>query len=664
MTMAGTILRVDLTRGSIEKEPTSKYVDDYIGGAAIGTKIFCDEVPPVTRALDPENMLMFNTGPLTGTLLGNKATIGAKTAERANHPYTFVGMGGQIASEIKFAGYDHIVIRGRSARPVYIYINNDTVEIRDASHLWGLDTHETQYKLRQELEDQDVQIACIGPAGENLVVYALILHDLDNTASRKVGSVMGSKNLKAVAVRGTKGLKIADPKLFLELFDEFYQDITTGRGSTFARQQHQEGISRQIAEGYQFAYGTELPKEIPPSPMMDFLKKFMVRPSGCAFCSFQCHQMFSVPGVGNGATTCVNYLGLLFQRMYDAHDFDLWWERTILANQYGIDSLSVEMIGSWLMELYRRGLITEADTDGIPMVRRSREAIIAVIEKIAKKEGFGKLFTDGIAPAAKKIGKDSLVYADQYDNATPYAWADYAPDLGAAAQWRTGEVERVPGFGDAYGNIPVFAEILGISFEEARDLIDSYCSDASERITGDRDVWKTPRYSKNTSRITIEKEDEILLSDVTGVCEARSSYLEHYGLRFGIDHFARWLRAATGINYTPERLREMGRKLRLLVDSYNVLCKRAIGEEPAVGMPFESLTVLPTAGRPKDPRELKKVQEDYCATRGYDPATGVPTRVALEELGLEDIADRLESTAAGSAAPHAGKAVRKTKRHR
>ena len=116
----------------------------------------------------------------------------------------------------------------------------------------------------------------------------------------------------------------------------------------------------------------------------------------------------------------------------------------------------------------------------------------------------------------------------------------------------------MPGFGDAYGNIPAFAEILGISFEEARDLIDSYCSDASERITGDRDVWKTPRYSKKTSLITIEKEDEISLSDVTGVCEARSAYLEHYGLQFGIDHFAKWLRAATGIDYTPGRLARSG----------------------------------------------------------------------------------------------------------
>jgi aldehyde:ferredoxin oxidoreductase len=663
MSRTGAILRVDLTERKIEKESTSRYVEDYIGGAGIGTRIFWEEVPPETRAFDAANILMFNTGPLTGTLLGNKATIAAKTPERANHPYTFVGMGGQIASEIKYAGYDHIAVKGNAEHPVYLFINNDHVEIRDASHLWGLDTHETQQRIKEDLEDPDIQIACIGPAGENRVVYALILHDIDNTASRKVGAVMGSKNLKAVAVRGTQGLKIADPKAFMTLYDEFYDDITTGRGSTFARMQHQEGISRQITEGYQFAYGTEIPEDIPFSPMIDFLKRHMVRPSGCAFCSFQCHQMFSVPGIGNGATTCVNYLGLLFQKMYDASDFDLWWERTLLANRYGVDSLSIEMIGGWLMDLYRRGIITAADTDGIPMERRSREAIRVLIEKIAKREGFGQLFTDGIVSAAKKIGKGSLMYADQYDNASPYAWADYAPDLGSAAKWRTGEVERVPGFGDAYGNIPAFAEILGVSVQKAKEIIDGFCSDASERITGDRDLWKTPKYNKGISRITIEKEDEVLLSDVTGHCEAKSAYLEHYGLRFGIEHYARWLEAATGVPYTPEKLRETARRMRLLVDSYNILCARTIGEEPAVGMPIESLSVLPQPGRPKDPKEMRRVQEDYCRMRGYDPETGVPTREALEKLGLQDVADKLESVSETiPAGKTASKLARKSKK--
>jgi aldehyde:ferredoxin oxidoreductase len=643
MTWAGKILRVDLTEGKIEKEPTSRYVEDYFGGIGIGSRIFWEEVPPDTRAFDPNNLLMFNTGPLTGTLFGNKATVASKTPERANDPYVFVGMGGQLPSEIKYAGYDHIVIKGKAERPAYLFINDDSVEIKDARHLWGMDTNETQERIKEELEDPDVQVACIGPAGENLVVYALILHDIDNTASRKVGAVMGSKNLKAIAVRGTRGLKIADPKAFLELYDEFYEDFAHGQASAFGKTQHREGISRQIAEGYQYAYGAEIPDQVPHSPMIDFLKKNMVGAMGCGFCPLQCHQNFRVPGVGNGATTCVNYFGLIYQKMYNPNDFELWWERTMLANKYGVDSMSIEMLGGWLMELYERGIITAADTDGVPMERGSREAIRSLIEKLAKKEGFGKFLAEGIAPAAKKIGKDSFKYADQYDNAFPYAWADYAPDLGPVAQYRTGEVERVPGFGDGYGNIPSFAEILGVSPKEAAERIDGWCGDSSERITGDRDLWRTPKYNKMTSKMVIEKENEFLMGDLTGHCEVTSTYLEHYGVRFGIEHYAKWLGATTGIDYTPERLRETAHRNRTFVDAYNVLCKRMIGETPMISIPLESMTVFPQPGRPTDPVELKKVQEDYCISRGYDPKTGTPTKESLEKLGMKEVADKLES---------------------
>jgi len=643
MSWAGTILRVDLTDGKIEKEPTSRYVKDYIGNAGIAARIFWEEVPPDTRAYDPRNLLLFNTGPLTGTLFGNKATVAAKTPERANHPYAFVGLGGQFPSEMKYAGYDHIIVKGKAERPIYLFINNDNVEIKDARHLWGLDTHETQRMIKEELGDPDVQVACIGPAGENLVVYALILHDIDNTASRKVGAVMGSKNLKAIAVRGTKGLKVADPKALLALYDDFYNDFAKGRAAPFGKMQNTEGISRQIAEGYQYAYGAEIPEEVPPSPMIEFLKKTMVGPMGCAFCPLQCHQNFRVPGIGNGATTCVNYFGLIYQKMYDSTDFGLWWERTMLANRYGVDSLSVEMLGSWLMELYKRGIITADDTDGIPMERGSREAITSLIEKLAKKEGFGKLLTDGIVPAAQKIGKGSLKLADQYDNAFPYAWVDYAPDLGPVAKYRTGEVERVPGFGDGYGNIPAFAEILGVSPRKAKEMIDEFCCDASERITGDRNLWRTPKYNKKTSVMVIEKENEVLLGDLTGHCEVTSSYLEHYGVKFGVEHYAQWLSAATGNPYTPEELRKAAHKTRTLVDAYNVLCALMIGEKPVVSIPIESLTVFPQPGRPTDSEELKKVQDDYCRMRGYDPETGIPTREELEKLGLKDVADKLES---------------------
>ncbi len=643
MSWAGKILRIDLTEGKIEIEPTSRYVTECLGGIGIGTRIFWEEVPPETRAFDPMNLLMFNTGPLTGTLFGNKATVASKTPERANDPYVFVGMGGQLPSEIKYAGYDHVVIGGKAEGPSYLFINDDTVEIKNAKHLWGMDTHETQKRIKEELQDPDVQVACIGPAGENRVVYALILHDIDNTASRKVGAVMGSKNLKAIAVRGTKGLKIADPKAFRTLYDEFYDDFSKGQAAAFGKTQYREGISKQIAEGYQYAYGAGIPEEIPHSPMIAFLKKNMVGATGCAFCPLQCHQNFSVPGVGNGATTCVNYFGLIYQKMYNPTDFKLWWERTMLANRYGVDSLSIEMFGGWLMELYERGIITAADTDGIPMERGSREAIMALIEKLAKSEGFGKHLAQGISAAARWIGRGSLTFADQYDNAFPYAWADYAPDLGPVAKYRTGEVERVPGFGDGYGNIPAFAEILGISPKEAAKRIDEWCSDSSERITGDRDLWRTPKYNKMTSMMVIEKENEFLMGDLTGHCEVTSTYLEHYGVRFGIEHYAKWLSAATGIHYTPEALHKTAHKNRTLVDAYNVLCKRMIGETPVISIPLESMTVFPQPGRPTDPDELKKVQEDYCRLRGYDPETGVPNREELEKLGLKDVADKLDS---------------------
>lgn len=641
MSWAGTILRVDLTDGKIEKEPTSPYVKDYIGGALIGTRIFTKEVPPDTRPYDPMNLLMFNTGPLTGTLFGNKVIVATKAPDRANNLYAFVGLGGQFASEIKFAGYDHIVVKGKAKEPAYLFINNDSVEIRDAKHLQGLDVFETQQRIKKELEDPDVQVACIGPAGENLVVYAMIVHDINNTAARRVGAVMGSKNLKAIAVRGTKGVKVADPKKFLALYDEFYDDITRGRAHAFATTQHKEGISRQIAEGYIYAYGAPVPEEVPPSPMIEFLKKHMTGAIGCAFCPMQCHQNFSVPGIGNAGTNCVNYFGLILQKMYDPTDFEIWWERTMLANKLGLDSLAIEMIGAWLMELYSRGVITAADTDGIPMERRSRKAIASLIEKVAKREGFGKLFTDGIVPASKKIGKGHLELADQYNNNFPYGWVEYAPDLGPVSKYRTGEVERVPGFADGYGNIPSYAETLGISPREAAKLIDEWASDASERITGDRNLWRTPKYDKRISKMIVEKENEVLLGDVTGHCEVASAYLEHYGMRFNIDHYAKWLSAATGIKYTPDKLREAAHKLRTMSDAYNALCALMIGEEPVLAKPIKKLASFPVPGRPKDPEELRKVQIDYSLARGYDPETGIPTREELKRLGLKYLADKL-----------------------
>jgi aldehyde:ferredoxin oxidoreductase len=378
--------------------------------------------------------------------------------------------------------------------------------------------------------------------------------------------------------------------------------------------------------------------------MKEVLKKYLVGTIGCAFCPVQCHENYSVPGVGNGGTNCVNYFGLITQQLYDLADFEIFWEKTLLSNRLGMDTLSMEMIGNWLMELYKLGLISDEETDGIPMERRSRKAITGFIEKIARKEGFGKFFADGIIPASEGLEKGHLEFADMYDNDHPYGWVEYEPDLGPVADYRVAEVERVPGFADGYGNIPSYADVLGISPKKAKEMIDRWADEASKRVTGDPDLWKKPNYDKRISKMMVEKENEILIADVTGHCEVTSAYLEHYGYKFNMDDYAEWLTVATGIKYTPDDMRKAAHKLRVITDAYNALCVLTNKRKAIFAKKKEDLASFPVPGRPKDPDELRQVQIDYSLARGYDPETGIPTRAELERLGLKYLADQLEAT--------------------
>jgi aldehyde:ferredoxin oxidoreductase len=184
-----------------------------------------------------------------------------------------------------------------------------------------------------------------------------------------------------------------------------------------------------------------------------------------------------------------------------------------------------------------------------------------------------------------------------------------------------------------------------VSPVKVKEMIDEWCNAASERLTGDPELWKHPQYDKKIAPWIVEKEVEFLLGDLTGHCEVMFPYLEHYGINFGTtEDVGRWLEAATGITYSPDELRATISRVRLLIDSYNVLCARASGERFAEAKPVEQLFAFPAAGRPTDAAGLRHVQKDYCAIRGYDPDTGIPLRERLESVGLGDVADRLETT--------------------
>ncbi len=656
MSNAGTILRVDLTDGKIEKEPTSSYVRDYIGGLSIGTKILWDGVPPDVTGLSPKNMLIFSTGPLTGTLLGNKCVAITKSPLFTNKTIATAGMGGQFPSEMKFAGYDHIVIIGKSKEPVYLFINNDEVEIRDAKHLWGMDVYDTQSRIKEELKDPDVQIACVGPAGENLYAYSLVLHDIENTASRGgYGAVMGSKNLKAVAVRGTKGLKIADPEEFMALWRQFYEYYTKGEGRYFIA-----SISEGTGVGATMDYyrdrdlavwGNYDSFVVPPlkkDEQMESFEKYLVGGMGCSFCPAQCHQMYDVDGV-RGGITCGGYAG--FHWVVKNKDLKVWWRLNQLCQRYGMDLYSTAGMTAWLMDLYENGIITAADTDGVPMEWGSEEACRTVIEKIARKEGFGELLVDGIVPAAHRIGRSSIQRAVQFRNQIPFpGFAPIGGTVGLQLMGGTSEVWVHPTAADIHSFYAWLAPRLGVSEQEAENIVNEKASDFAERTTGDRDSWREDGW-EHYADYGIVNETAISACDISGHCDWLSDRCPHLYAWWSPEENAQAISAATGMNCTTEMLVDAHRRRRLLELAYHQLCVRAFGEQEEIAL--KMLVPRPDGhfkGAIIDIEKALQVLSRYCELMGVDPATKLPLRSELERLGLQDVADMLEKLGKNPAA--------------
>ena len=239
---AGQILRVNLTERKVSHEPVAPYVDRFIGGKGINLKILFDGIKLGTKPFDAENLLLFGVGPLVGTPFPGACRIDVMAKSPVTGAFGNSGMGGYLGAELKFAGYDNLIIEGRAEKPAYLYIRDNQVEIKDASAIWGHDTYETPFMVREDLKDHKAKVVCIGPAGERRVVYASIMSGTGNAAARTgMGAVMGSKNLKAIAVRGTKGITVARPREFLEqckrLLDLFRQN-------TLYASLHEAGLTR------------------------------------------------------------------------------------------------------------------------------------------------------------------------------------------------------------------------------------------------------------------------------------------------------------------------------------------------------------------------------------------------------------------------------------
>ncbi len=415
---AGKILRVDLSTGNVAKEPLPwDLVRTYIGGKGLGARLLYDEVKPRIDPLGPENKLIFATGPATGTIVPHKGHCVSYKSPLTGI-YSSSSAGGFFGGTLKRAGYDVLIVEGRSKKPVYLWIDGEEVEINDAKHLCGKGTFETNTMIKEEFGDEEIKVARIGIAGEKLVRFACMFNDYSRTAGRcGAGSVMGSKNLKAIAVRGTKNIEVAKMDELLQFVEEFYKTIkeTPATGMAYPKWGTPGGVNTANLLGVfptRYWHKGRL-NEYENINAETVRERLLVKDMACGSCVVNCSKLSVVRrGPYAGAVAELDYETLYsLGGLCENSNLESIVKTNELCDKLGIDTMTAGNVIAFAMECYERGIITVKDTDGVELVWGNHEAIIQMVEKIGTRTGLGNILADGVREAAKRLGKGAEKFA-------------------------------------------------------------------------------------------------------------------------------------------------------------------------------------------------------------------------------------------------------------
>ena len=613
----GTALQVDLTRGVIDKEPLDEaFVRTYIGGRGFTSRLQYDLIPKDVDPLGPENVLIVAPGALTGT----PAPSSARFLVAARSPLTGIlgdaNSGGFFGAMLKRAGYSLLVIRGRSPHPVYLQIDDDHVELRDARHLWGQDVHETTGAIQREA-GKGFRVAAIGQAGENLVRLAGVIVDKDHAAARTgLGAVMGSKQLKAIAVRAKGSVPLYDPDAFkhlvaglreIEQNDKRAKDFSV-RGTLGTLMEHHTKIGGMNTRNYQFGQ-FEGKEKIDDKALAE---TYLVKTTGCYQCALKPDRYCRVTGGEFGSfevggpeysTSVALGSGLGNDNMASI------LRGNDLANRYGIDTIDLGGVIAFSMELYQRGILTKGDTDGLELEWGNYRAMLELIRRIAFREGaFADLLADGVHVAAQEIGRGAERYAVHVKGMTP------AP-LDA-------RVVKVYNFRYAVG--PRGADHLRISCPGGYALDELPLLEAASKL----------RYWQSV----------IAVPDLMGVCKFAYTYYTEtpeVALHRTVEVIPQLYTAATGFELSSDELLEAGTRVTNVERAHNCrLGLTAADDTLPPRFTEDPMPEGPSKGKVYD--ILEPMKEAWYTVQGWNPETGIPTRERLEALGLGDIADDLE----------------------
>jgi aldehyde:ferredoxin oxidoreductase len=628
----GNILRINLSNGEIANEPTIKYAKSWLGSTGIAVKILYDELKSWVTPYDPLNKLIFGAGPLIGTTAPGANKLNVSTFGPMINGWASSCSDSYLGGELKCAGYDSVVIEGRSHKPVYLWINDGKVEIRDAANLWGKTTWETLDLIRQELGDKTLHTASIGPAGENLCRGACIINDKSRANGRGgVGAVMGSKNLKAIVAKGTGSVKIAEPERFMKAVAHC-RDMFKGRKSaeafhrygTLGLMKRKQEVSGLIYKNFQdVTIPKEMEEAIDPKIMIDKFEVARQSYPGCALggCSRICH-ITEGPYDGFAAETGQWESVVTLQTRFGIEEPYWMLKGNALCNQLGIGLDEAAGAMSWAMECYQRGIITKEDTGGIELNWNDPDLAFELIEMISHRKGFGNLLAEGCARAAEILGRDSDYYALHIKKADLYE-----PCRGSMG-WCLGSTTSTRGGGHTTGAPLCETADAALDVEKAREVYGIESPHKPEVYDGKA---KMVTYSESLQRA----------NNAFGICHYNTTYLDPNLV--DLKEIAELYSAATGWETSVEDLKKMAMRQLNLEKAFNLRFTDFDRKDdlPAARDQQEPIPSGGFAGWKMDMEKYNKMLDEYYDLHGWDKETSFPKRETLIDLDLENVAEDL-----------------------
>ena len=607
MTWQQQVLRVNLTTGNCTTEPLNmQWAQDYLGERGLATKYLWEGMSPRADAMSPENMLIFATGPLTGTMASTSGRFAVVTKGPLTNAIACSNSGGKFGASLKYAGYDLLILEGRSPTPVYLHIVDDEVTLHSADDLWGKTVWEADAEIHEKHQDPQLKIAAIGVSGEQGVRYACVVNDLHRAAGRSgVGAVMGSKNLKAIAVHGTKGVSVEDMPRFMTTVknawkklehDEGRKELTElGTNAMIDTMQAFGGLPTRNFQEVQFEGTDKINPEAMVTPNANGHTNLLTN-KACFGCTIACGR---VAHIDQNHFTIVNRKeywhasgGLEYETAFafgpvcGVDDIDALTFAGYMMNEHGMDPISFGVTLAAAMELYERGIITDEDTDGVPLNFGNAEALTIMAEKTGKAEGFGKQLGLGAKRLCEKYGHPELAMVVKGQEFAGY------------------DSRALPGMGLGYATSNRGACHL------KHDVFAEDMEDQSAQ--GKAQPCKT-------------SQDAIATIDSTGLCLFTSG-------AWDLSDYAEQLDAACEGNWTVQKLEDVGERIWNLERQFNLAAGLSKADDT---QPPRLLNDPAPSGTAKGRVcELDTMLTEYYELRGWNDQ-GVPTAETLQRLNLQ-----------------------------